>query len=131
MSKVCAVKENAATCDQPCLDLIETKLTRVPWYWVLQVWFPTDKNMVGCDSCDFWIHDHCDELAAKALKMNNPDIPYHCPPCRHKKQASSLLRALHEAQENLRLAQPRRPRAAYNIFAAEIHKCAPCSTPVD
>jgi hypothetical protein len=52
-----------------------------------QVWKPTDKNMVGCDSCDFWIHDHCDTEAARVLASNAEDETYYCPPCRQASAA--------------------------------------------
>ena len=86
-----------------------------------QVWLPTDKNMVGCDSCPFWIHDHCDPMAAKLLRSTK-EQPYHCPSCRQAKSHESKLAALREAEEAVRAAQPRKPRSAYQLFAAEIHK---------
>ncbi len=88
----------------------------------LQVWMPTDKNMVGCDECDFWIHDHCDELARAALKNTSSDKPYYCPACRGKREAAGKLAALHEAQAAMTDAQPRRPSSAYKLFASEIQK---------
>ncbi|KAK9830484.1 hypothetical protein WJX72_011976 [[Myrmecia] bisecta] len=86
-----------------------------------KVWMPTTKNMVGCDGCDFWIHNHCDPLAAAALASNSDD-PYFCPTCRKRKDVRGKLAALREAEAALVKAQPRRPRSAYNLFAAEIHK---------
>ena len=38
--------------------------------------------MVGCDGCDFWIHDTCDRDAARALASPSEDEPYYCPACR-------------------------------------------------
>ena len=54
---------------------------------VWQVWKPTDKNMVGCDGCDFWIHDHCDAQAARVLASNAEDEQYFCPHCRQASAA--------------------------------------------
>ena len=88
---------------------------------ILQVWLPNEKNMVGCDSCTFWVHSHCDPAAAKALKASGDDT-YHCPACKEKKSAKSRLAELRKAEEDVRKHQPRRPRSAYNLFAAEIHQ---------
>ncbi|KAK9862670.1 hypothetical protein WJX84_009528, partial [Apatococcus fuscideae] len=87
-----------------------------------KVWMPTDKNMVGCDECDFWIHDHCDEQAKLALKNTSSDKPYFCPVCRGKREAAGKLAALNEAQAALTDAQPRKPSSAYKLFASEIQK---------
>ena len=54
-------------------------------FW--QVWKPTDKNMVGCDGCDFWIHDHCDAQAARVLASNAEEEQYFCPHCRQASAA--------------------------------------------
>ncbi len=54
---------------------------------MLQVWKPTDKNMVGCDGCDFWIHDVCDAEAARVLADGGEDEPYFCPACRQASAA--------------------------------------------
>ena len=91
------------------------------WPCVLQVWYQTDKNMVGCDTCDFWVHTHCDPLAAKAIKGNS-DEPYQCPSCREKTSSKSRLAALKKAEDEVRKAQPKKPRTAYNLFSVEIHK---------
>ena len=82
----------------------------------------TDKNMVGCDTCDFWVHTHCDPKAAEVLKANSENIKYHCPTCREKKSTKHRLAELRRAEDDVRKAQPRKPRSAYNLFAAEIHK---------
>lgn len=91
-------------------------------YLGLQVWMQTDKNMVGCDTCDFWVHTHCDPKAAEVLKANSQDIKYHCPTCREKKSTKHRLAELRKAEDDVRKAQPRKPRSAYSLFAAEIHK---------
>lgn len=88
-----------------------------------QVWLPTDKNMAGCDNCSFWVHDGCDPGAMVALEAEG-EIPYHCPPCQRQAEAHHKLQALRQAEAQLRAAQPRRPRSAYNLFSAELHKCA-------
>ena len=77
--------------------------------------------MVGCDSCTFWVHAHCDPSAAKVLKADCEE-PYNCPACREKKTAKSRLAELKKAEDDVRKHQPRRPRSAYNLFAAEIHQ---------
>lgn len=44
--------------------------------------------MVGCDSCDFWIHDRCDNEAARILSNTRGNAePYSCPMCRSAQQA--------------------------------------------
>lgn len=53
----------------------------------LQVWKPTDKNMVGCDGCDFWIHHTCDTEAARVLASAAEDEQYFCPHCRQASAA--------------------------------------------
>lgn len=58
----------------------------------LQVWWPAENNMVGCDSCDFWIHDGCDFEAARILANGASDAePYNCPMCRSSHQAQVRL----------------------------------------
>ena len=50
-------------------------------------WLETDGDMIGCDSCDKWVHRQCDvtpkvlstELLALYTKLNHP---YQCPVCR-------------------------------------------------
>ncbi|DBA76675.1 TPA: hypothetical protein ACH3X2_008711 [Trebouxia sp. C0005] len=86
-----------------------------------KVWYQTDKNMVGCDTCVFWVHTHCDALAAKAINSTS-DEPYHCPQCREKTSTKSRLAALRKAEDEVRKAQPKKPRTAYNLFSVEIHK---------
>ncbi|DBA81836.1 TPA: hypothetical protein ACH3X1_007555 [Trebouxia sp. C0004] len=86
-----------------------------------KVWYQTDKNMVGCDTCVFWVHTHCDALAAKAITSTS-DEPYHCPQCREKTSTKSRLAALRKAEDEVRKAQPKKPRTAYNLFSVEIHK---------
>ncbi len=88
---------------------------------MVQVWYQTDKNMVGCDTCVFWVHTHCDALAAKAINSTS-DEPYHCPQCREKTSTKSRLAALRKAEDEVRKAQPKKPRTAYNLFSVEIHK---------
>ena len=55
-----------------------------------QVWFPTDRNMAGCDNCSFWVHDHCDEAAGTAIEFGDA-VTYYCPPCRHQADAHHKL----------------------------------------
>ena len=88
---------------------------------MVQVWLPTDKNMVGCDSCSFWVHSGCDPQAHQVLNSAT-DEAYHCPDCRQKTSSKSRLAELRKAEEEVRKAQPKKPRTAYNLFAAEIHK---------
>ena len=56
----------------------------------VQVWFPTDRNMAGCDSCSFWVHDHCDEAAGTAIEFGDA-VTYYCPPCRRQADAHHKL----------------------------------------
>ena len=56
----------------------------------MQVWFPTDRNMAGCDSCCFWVHDHCDEAAATAIEFGDA-VTYYCPQCRRQADAHHKL----------------------------------------
>ena len=88
---------------------------------VLQVWLPSDKDMVGCDTCSFWVHTHCDRLAAKAMASGG-DIDYYCPHCRKLRNINARLSALQQAENAVRTAEPRPPRSAFHLFAAEIHK---------
>ena len=104
----------------PCMKLVVQSLF-IFSAWV-QVWMHTEKNMVGCDSCDFWVHHTCDPKAAEVLKANSDQVKYHCPSCREKKSTKHRLAELRKAEDEVRKAQPRKPRSAYNLFAAEIHK---------
>ena len=54
------------TCSLPC------KLTLC-----LQTWTMSDRNMVGCDSCDSWAHDRCGLRAAAAVMACSAQ---HLPP---------------------------------------------------
>ncbi len=54
------------------------------------MWFPTDRNMAGCDNCSFWVHDHCDEAAGTAIEFGDA-VTYYCPPCRHQADAHHKL----------------------------------------
>ena len=42
--------------------------------------------MVGCDSCDFWVHCACDEPARTVMEAQErgDEVDYHCPRCRVK-----------------------------------------------
>ena len=91
----------------------------------LQVWLPTDKNMVGCDNCNFWVHDHCDPMAARVLALierGDEEEAYMCPLCRKLEEGRQTLAALARAEAAMKHAQPRNPRSAYNLFSMEIHK---------
>jgi PHD-finger len=89
-----------------------------------QVWMQSDKDMVGCDGCDFWIHTACDEAAAIALRASaaGEEVPYYCPSCSAQQEGAAQLAALAAAEDQLRRYQPRRARSAYYLFAADIHK---------
>lgn len=87
----------------------------------LQTWTAADKDMVGCDTCDFWVHSSCDRMAAKVL-ASGEDMDYFCPQCRKAKNADNRLMALRQAEAAVQAAQPRQPRTAYHLFSAEIHK---------
>ena len=56
----------------------------------MQVWFPTDRNMAGCDNCSFWVHDHCDEAAGTAIEFGDA-VTYYCPQCRRQADAHHKL----------------------------------------
>ncbi len=56
----------------------------------VQVWFPTDRNMAGCDNCSFWVHDHCDEAAGTAIEFGD-EVTYYCPQCRRQADAHHKL----------------------------------------
>ena len=56
----------------------------------MQVWFPTDRNMAGCDNCSFWVHDHCDEAAGTAIEFGDA-VTYYCPHCRRQADAHHKL----------------------------------------
>lgn len=68
----------------------------------LQVWKPTDKNMVGCDGCDFWIHDTCDPEAARVLASAAEDENYYCPSCRQASAAQVRLQDTAAPRENIK-----------------------------
>ena len=87
----------------------------------VQVWFPTDRDMVGCDSCSFWVHASCDRLAAKALSAAE-QMDFHCRQCRRVRNFNNRLAALQQAQHALRIAEPRHPRSAFGLFATEIQR---------
>ena len=42
--------------------------------------------MVGCDSCDFWVHCSCDGPARTVMEAQErgDEVDYHCPRCRVK-----------------------------------------------
>lgn len=65
-----------------------------------QVWFPTDRNMAGCDSCSFWVHDHCDEAAGTAIEFGDA-VTYYCPPCRRQADAHHKLQVCMSIREDL------------------------------
>ena len=56
-------------------------LMPIPTVVHMKVWFPTDRDMVGCDTCSFWVHASCDRLAAKALSSAE-QMDFHCRQCR-------------------------------------------------
>jgi hypothetical protein len=87
----------------------------------VQVWFPTDEDMVGCDTCSFWVHAACDRLAAKAL-MSADQMDYFCRQCRRLRNFNNRLSALQQAERDLRSAEPRQPRSAFGLFATEIQR---------
>ncbi len=105
-----------------------------------QVWQMSDRNMVGCDSCDFWVHDHCDPRAALALAAGSEDVPYQCPRCAGAAGeawgagdaprgewgpgAQAQLAKLREVRQALREAEPRRPRTSFQLFVMDVHRCA-------
>jgi len=100
----------------------------------------SDRNMVGCDSCDFWVHDHCDPRAALALAAGSEDVPYQCPRCAGAAGepwgagdaprgewgpgAQAQLAKLREVRQALREAEPRRPRTSFQLFVMDVHRCA-------
>ena len=89
------------------------------------MWLPTDKNMEGCDNCNFWVHDFCDPQAARVLAhiaRGDDEEPYMCPLCRRQQDARAKLAAMASAEAAMKAAQPRQPRSAYNLFSLEIHK---------
>lgn len=91
------------------------------WCMCFQVWLPDEKDMVGCDTCTFWVHASCDRLARKALASAD-QMDYYCPHCRKVRNFNNRLVALQQAQHAVQSAEPRPPRTAYHIFAQEIHR---------
>jgi len=87
----------------------------------VQVWFPTEHDMVGCDTCSFWVHAACDRLAAKALSASE-QMDFHCRQCRRVRNFNNRLAALQQAEHALRIAEPRQPRSAFGLFATEIQR---------
>ena len=92
--------------------------------------------MVGCDSCDFWVHDHCDPRAAIALAADSEEVPYQCPRCAAPPArgawgpgALAQLAELREVRQALRAAEPRRPRTSFQLFVMDVHRCAQCQEP--
>ena len=56
--------------------------------------------MVGCDSCDFWVHCACDEPAktVMAAQERGDEVDYHCPRCRVKADEADDKRKEKEAK---------------------------------
>ena len=86
------------------------------------MWHAEDRDMVGCDSCSFWVHAGCDRLANKALSSS--ELDYYCPQCRKVRNFHARVAALQQAENAVRAAEPRAPRSAYHLFAQEIHRSA-------
>ncbi len=87
----------------------------------MQVWLADDKDMVGCDTCSFWVHAACDRLANKALHSAD-QMDYYCTQCRKVRNFNNRVAALQQAENAVRSAEPRPPRSAYQLFATEIHR---------
>ncbi|KAK9827616.1 hypothetical protein WJX81_006673 [Elliptochloris bilobata] len=97
-----------------------------------RTWTMSDCNMVGCDSCDFWVHDHCDPGAAVALAAGSEDVPYQCPRCVAAEDppargtwgpaAQAQLAKLREVRQALRDSEPRRPRTSFQLFVMDVHR---------
>lgn len=85
------------------------------------MWRPTDNDMVGCDTCSFWVHAHCDRLAGKVMSAGE-EMDYFCPQCRKARNIHNRLAALQQAELAVRSAEPRQTRTAFQLFAAEIHR---------
>ena len=44
-------------------------------------WGEEDLEMLGCDSCDLWVHSACEGLTDKGF-AEVQEKEYHCPDCR-------------------------------------------------
>jgi len=45
-----------------------------------------ERNFIGCDRCNLWVHADCDGISESRLKeMNQKDQTYICKPCREQK----------------------------------------------
>ena len=64
-----------------------------------EMYLPTDKDMVCCDSCNMWIHGKCDPEAANVIiqsSLSKEELPYSCPMCR---EVISKQRKVHKSSK--------------------------------
>ena len=69
--------------------------------------------MVGCDSCDFWVHAACDHKAQMVMDVpdDGPEVMYYCPVCVKKTEKENAKVAEKEAKEAAKEAAKEKVKA--------------------
>jgi hypothetical protein len=77
--------------------------------------------MIGCDTCDSWVHFACDARAAE-LEGTDGAETYYCPSCRTNVEYDQKLEELTTLEMNLRDHKPKSPRQPIDLFWGEAQR---------